>query len=621
MPKIRAALAAIAALIFAHSLPAHGGTYMGPIAGNKSPPRVAGGGAAPTKTGTTPVKAGLQIKNYDRAWFIWWEFNKGAYINRDRRVAGEKTPANPTGSTSARMALDRGYVEQSLVPAFVSVLKRGSGNRELITGSLIALARLRPKDEVIPTIAAYMKKNQEYEETAALALGISGSKSALPILMALAANDKSARKWIRGSRVGYRTRSFALYGLGLWCRQNANNYASSQALAVVLRIIEVESKSNRRKLRKDTEVAALQAIRLIVGGVEGVSGDLLRKDGLRCLVAYIQDKKKKDVLLRSHAVNALGETLGRNEDPTGQVKKLLVSILNDRKAPAMVHQSAVISVGRMGRLDDDDLLECLDRYTRKGRDGHAKNLALIAMARIASDEARDLLLNPGSRIGGPWAVIALAVLDVERRKRFGTNEVDKTIGERLMQSSRGAFRMTGANGALAIAIGVQGYLPAVDRLEGGLNPKLMTNDSAYLALALGLLGAKSSEKKIRKMADRALEYPVLFTRIATALGQLGHEGLGDHLVRQLRSRKYTVEKASVALALGNVGGVAEADQLIKVMKSSRQEDLVRGFAAIALGMMGEPTKRPWHYDLLSGINYIAQTETLAGSGNGVLEIF
>ena len=621
MSKNSALLSAFSLLLITSTIQAHGGSYRGPVPGTQSPPRVAGGGAEPPKTATTPTKKALGIQQFDRAWFVWWEYHKAAYINRDRRIAGDETALGPAGATSVRRALDRGYVDQTLVPAFVRVLAKGSGNRELITGSLIGLARLRPKDEVTPAITAYLKQNREYAETAALSLGICASPSAFPVLLGLATNDKSALKWIRSSRVSYRIRSFSLYGLGIWCRQSADNYARSQALAAVIRIIDVESRSRRRKLRSDTLVAAFHALRLIVGGSQGTSGDLMRKDGLRCLVDYVQDAKNKDMLVRSHVVNALGETLGRNQDPTGQVRKLLVSILEDRKEPAIVQQSAVISLGRMGRPEDRELVDRLAAFATKGKDGHARNLALMALARIASDEARTALLGMRLRQGGQWQLLALAVLDVERRRRSGNVEVDKTIGESLMAgigSSRGSI---GPGSAVATALGIHGYLPAVALLQKALDPKLMTHDNAWLVQSLGLLGASTSADEIRRMANRALAHPVLLTRIATALAQLGDEGIGAWLVKQLRSRKYTIEKASVALALGNVGGVAEADQLIKVLQSTRQEDMVRGFAAIALGMMGEPTRLPWHYDLLSGINYIAQTETLVGSGNGVLEIF
>ncbi len=615
------ALATVAALFVlgSPSLLAHGGVYRGP--GTSEVPRVGGAGRPGTPRPTGPITPGqipMPVEIHDQSWFVWWEYNKSPYFYRDRLVAGEAVSQGERKGRSVRFVLAAGYVEQTLVPLFIKILKRGSSNRELLTSSLIALARLRPKEDAIPTIARYLKRNQEYAETAALALGISGNKAALPILLTLAANKRAAGKWVRGTRVNYRTRSFALFGLGIWCRQTDDSYSRAKALVVVLRILQKEAKSRERHLRQDTEVAALHALRLIVSGSEGTSGDVLRRDSIGFLLDYIRDRKKAD-LLRSHAVSALGLALGRHADPTGKAKALLLKVLADDSESKWVHQSAVISLGFMGKEKDRNLLEQLDIYVREGKDSHARNLARIAMARIASDEARTLLLQRFLVGREDWDALALAMLDAERRKRPGLDQVDKTIGDALLTGSR-MSGSTRTGSALSIAIGIQAYRPSIDSVAAAFDDKAITIYNAYVAESLGLLQAVSSQKKIKKLAERSLRHPGVFSKAILALGQLGTPDVGSYLGKLLRTRRYTVEKASVALALGYVGGVREADLLIRVVKNRNQEDLVRGFAAVALGIMGEPTKLPWYHHFLEGVNYVARTSTLTDGGKGVLEI-
>ncbi len=621
-PKALVAVLALG-LLCSSPLFAHGGFYRGP--GTTKAPRVGGGSSGgPVKGGTpgTPGTPNLRPLSFDDAWYIWWEYNKDGYLYRDRLSASEAAGGGATRSRGPRAALKRSYVEQTVIPLLVQVLKKGSNNRELITAALIALARLKPKDDAVPTIARYLKGNQEFSETAALALGISGSKTALPILLSLATDSADGAAATGRTRVSYRTRSFALYGIGIWCQQHDDNYQKLKILPALLQILGKGSKKRSKNLRQDTEVAALQALRLLAPSSKDTSGELLRKDAAEFLLAYIKNRKKKATLLRSHAVGALGGVLGQNEDPTGKAKGVLLDVLDDRRAQAWVHQSAIMSLGRIGRIDDLALIKRLDLYMRKGKNRHARHLTAIALGRIGSDEARALLLKrlPKAKTQDrTWIALALGVLDDVRRSRLGSKAVDKTIGDSLYQVAR-KFRARENRAALSIALGIQGYRPAAGLISGWINPSFQTLYNAYFAESLGLLRAKAAQDTIRALVDKSLRQPAVLAKAVLALGQLRDPAVAPFLVDLLRTRTSVLVQASVSQALGNVGGEREADQLVELVGDKNERDVVRGFAAVALGIMGEPGKLPWHYTLSSGINYLAQTETLAGGGMGVLEI-
>ena len=174
--------------------------------------------------------------------------------------------------------------------------------------------------------------------------------------------------------------------------------------------------------------------------------------------------------------------------------------------------------------------------------------------------------------------------------------------------------------ALAIAMGIQDHAPTIRQVAAAFNPKVVTVYNSYVAESLGLLHARSSQKAMKLLARRSLRHPAVFSKTILALGQMGDPEVGSYLGKRIRTSRYMLEKSSAALALGNVGGIREADQLIKIVKDVNQEDPVRGFAVVALGVMGEPTRLPWYHALMMGVNYLARTETLAGGGKGVLEI-
>ena len=158
-------------------------------------------------------------------------------------------------------------------------------------------------------------------------------------------------------------------------------------------------------------------------------------------------------------------------------------------------------------------------------------------------------------------------------------------------------------------------------MASGLDFKTLDFYNGYLAESLGLLGEEDSRSLLHRLIKKAVRHPVIVSKAALALGQFEDPDVGPMLASRFRKSRYTIEQASFALALGSVGREAEADQLIKVVRSNKQAVLVRGYAAVGLGIMGEPTKLPWHYTLSSGINYLAQTPILVGEGMGILEIF
>ncbi|MEZ5989491.1 MAG: HEAT repeat domain-containing protein [Planctomycetota bacterium] len=496
-----------------------------------------------------------------------------------------------------------------------------------MTGALVALGRIQPGDEAVPLISRYLGEQQEYAETAALALGMTGAQAALPILLQLAEDGPEARKLCKDKKVNYRTRAFALYGLGIWCTRSDRGYDKARVQRAVIGLLDDRPDRNRERrraddeLRQDTQVACLHALRLCRADPTEPSGEILRREALEFLLYYLADEDRPD-LVRAHAVSALAGVLGRDDDPTGKGKARLLELLGGRREQGIIHQSCVMGLGRVGHEDDRDLIKDLARYADDGKDRTARFLAYIAIGRIAGDDSRNYLMGKMRNAKTQernWLVLALGLLDDTRRQRSGATDVDRTIGEAILQAGR-KIKIHDNRGAYAVALGMQGYVAGAPLVRSWIKPGLKMIFNGYFAEGLGLMRDGASLDAIRGLVDDSLRHPGILAKAVLALGQIGDRAVAPFLMTLLREQSSAAVMAGVSQALGQVGTEKEAEELLRIVADDAGLDLARGFAAVAVGLMGEPTKLPWHLPLSDGINYLAQTETLVGGGNGVLEI-
>ena len=237
----------------------HGGTYRGP--GDTVPPGAGGGGGgggSPTTPGPTGPSApgspsnpgtpgfpgaapgagtgaGSPVYTPGGAsgpdltqWTFWWEFNKDPYLSLKNKLhkgapqSGGDEFFLGHGQKDQAVDLFRpniSDIRDKIVPALVKALETQKNN-DILTGSLMSLAKIGNLDDysnfgekIVPFLS---DSNQEISETAALSLGILGSEKYIDLLISLATNSVEGRKAVgRTNEVPYRTRSFALYGLGL----------------------------------------------------------------------------------------------------------------------------------------------------------------------------------------------------------------------------------------------------------------------------------------------------------------------------------------------------------------------------------------------------------------------
>jgi len=589
-----------------------------------------GGGRAPTpRPGgipavTTPDRADLQN------WYHWWEFNRDPYvfraIERAHRPVTPNVDANsePIGDgASPEPSLKRrrmsGRIRELVMLELKKQLDKRNTDREVVASALIALARLADSDEILPSLSKHLSDQQLRSETAALAMGISGFDGAIDPLLDLALDRKDGQRAVGKKEVPFRTRSFALYGLALLLRKTDNAYAKHRMFQALKPIFDPKARE-----RQDVQVAALHAIRLLTPK-KGVGGEMLRADARKFVIGLLRRKRRRlPPLVLAHAATALAGVVGKTNDV--EAASILASLLGSRRTNSWVHYSAVIGLGTIGGPDELDVISTLERQMRAGRDHAGQGLAAIALGRIGGPYARKALLSALKDgrvldIHKPWISLGLAVL-TEAKDRTATNPpVDEVAGDAIL-AAFGKCRNPERAAGFAIALGVMRYAKA----NAAIRKKLRRTRSrglakGYLVEALGLLGDPKSREPVKKVAEASLRRPEILSRAALALTMLSDRTVVPWLMNTLKTARHSMHvQAAVAQALGHIGRDPEAEALVEILQSRKRGDYVKSYAAVALGLLGEISERPWYSYLSVDINYLASMETLVGGSMGVLDL-
>jgi len=601
-----------------------------------------GGAGVGALTGGDPT-AGLI------SWRDWWHFNQDAFLDLRRSIRQMAVRTQSDGASSALRTLLSGrfasdLVREKLAPALSEIIANERSN-ELSTAALIALARCGdpapadPEKSLVPVLRERLTEaSQEVAESAALALGILGDESALELLAGLLADDEGARTLFGGGRaVSSRTRAFAAYSLGLLSEQARNNRTRQRAARALLVPLEAQ-----KEPQQDIQVACLVALslcRLDFERGEAQSASWVSRQSLaHFLLEYLAEPRRR-TLVRAHAVNTLG-LLALDAPATlrTEIEQALLSELRRGRAlENAVAQSCIQALGLLADCDADPLDAQLRAALVRALDDTdlgTRFFALIALGEAGGHigsgerseegraECRNALINElvrGRSRMRPWAALALGVQEFRVRAQGG-------LPSSLVQGElRGWLRSESAPeelGAGAIALGLCHDEGAIPLLREKLSAASPTDSQGYVALALGLIGAREAAPELRTIVLAARYRPWILEPAATALALLGDRDVEPQLVEALRTTQSQSTQAALARALGQIGDGRAFDPLLALARDKASPGGTRAFAAIALGMLAERHDLPWYVPLSRDRNYLAVTPTLlGGDGQGVLEIF
>lgn len=597
------------------------------------------------------------------SWAFWWEFNKDPYLNLKAHLheglAESGSPGWFLGLDEKRpkhtLAPDEKDIRTVVVPALLHALETESSS-DVVTGCLVALAKIGdPPSEggesaFEPVIARFLSHpSSEIQETAAVALGILANPRSIPLLRDLALNTSRGRQLVGSNvEVPYRTRAFAAYGLGLIGSRTGDEPSRMLVVQILRQAMEADDTRTR-----DLKVGCTIAMGLVpLTTIEAPSlseGTPARPESSRLaqidyLLGFLGDEEQHS-LVRAHGpaalarlVNAGGLPPGRASEVRERVAGELLRRIETPRESIDIQQSCILALGQLGTSDDSPLDRrirgVLVEVPKRMADQQARRFSLIALAQSGGTpgsgdpahgtaEVCSALLKQlvdGKSSVQPWAGLACGVL----AERLVSHQLDALVPAGLGRGVRQALAEESDPahlGAYAIAAGIMRDVESIPILLKRLERERDDTAAGYLAVALGLTGAREAVPRIQALVEASRHRPDLLKQAAIALGLLGDKEAVPKLVGLLREARSLGAQAALASALGIIGDRRSLVPLVEMLADGDLTDGARGFAAVALGIVADKEKWPWNSKIALDLNYRASAPTLTDpGGTGILDI-
>jgi hypothetical protein len=615
----------------------------GPTTGPTTPSAGIPGGRSQPRTG-----GGYTLENDFGSWDLWWEFNKDSYLRlRDALASSGPITGDSErffmGSTQRSDSVDTqrpslAEVTNRVLPALRGAMA-ATRQRDITSACMIAMAKIgqdHPEFRLVDVFAPALRRgDQELRETAALALGIAArvENGEVDLLAGLALDDPKGRAAVDGE-VDPRTRSFALYGLGLLAHEHDHLAIKTRAFEVMNTVLGDERTNNR-----DLKVAAIHGMSLLNVGRDREPARVLQDAVIAALAAYYRrDLGASDQVVQAHCPTAIAKLIGRHHTGAGDFRAAFARELRGEAGPRQSHDLARSCALALGQLcephdgpgsRDAEYSELLLATFRGHKDEQTRSFAVLALGQIGGSENRKVLLH-GLRHGKkaierPWCALALGVMAraelLAQAERGGEPRLDTLVGEALAEQLEVA-QEPGLVGALGVALGLCRHRAAAPAMQQRMLADLQKESQAgYLCLGLGLMGETGAKEDVRKAMNESARRPDLLKQAAVALGLLGDKSAAELLRRKLTEDQGNLATlSSLSAALGLIGDRTSLDPLQRILDDKARTDLARAFAAVAIGGIADRAMLPWHAKLAANLNYRAAVATLTDQQSGILDI-
>jgi len=574
------------------------------------------------------------------SWTFWWAFNRERFLQLKSHLS--KSTDVITGSLGDELLGGHGSGRDSMKPskdAIVSkvlpVLKQTlekESNRDILTGALIALAKIGEDSDNVLEILKKFLRHGEYEvnETAVLAMGILASPAGIETMRSLFLDGEDGRRLVGKQEVPWRQRTFAAYGLGLIAHRSEPE-VQAQIQSFLLKFLREEGA--KRASYKDLRVAAVIALGLIP--------DPERK-AVPILEAYFAENRKKEEMICAHVPTSIARIL--KDAPQNERQRyadVLIAELSEksRGSEQNLRPSLPQALGILTRAEDPFAKKATDVIQEKidhelSKNVHVAYFGMMALGEISGTDmpgnaTEKYLLAKAQLKGGrvmtrAWAALSLGVAGFDQStKRNG--KPNELVGNALLEMMR-EIKDPEQLGAYAIGLGLLRFQPAASQLLKSLDQVKSDDYRGYFATALGLMGETSAKSTIQEIVKDATRRPELLRECAIALGLLGDKSVLKTLVAILKDpeNKTLAVQAAVATALGYVGDYRALEPLIEMLvdKDRKLSAESRAFAGVALGIVCDKEDYPWNYKISADLNYMATVATLndQSSQTGVLNL-
>jgi HEAT repeat protein len=584
--------------------PEGGGGSSGPDAGgggDSSTGKSSGGtggssGGAPSSGGSSGTggrgkAASTTDQFYVASWFF--EQNREQLIARynatqNRRV---RVPKNSSAAVFGVLPLDtrqRADVTSEDRNKVFDILKTNvKFAREAVVrdAAAIALGKLgTPAAVELLKAQLAIETDLAVKQDILVALGMSRSKDAVPLLVDTLKNDKG------------KLASFALLGLGL--SQDADR---PTATAAVLDYFN----ANLRKSGFDDQLSCA-AVAL---------GALRAPEAVKPLVAGLGSAKGVPDVVRCYCAQALGKFGSldgkENEDAVHAAQKALESALE--KSGQEVERAAAAALGNFREASVAKLLASKQGIGKP--DPLSAGLAAVSLGRVLSeideddwksapDELRTVAQAPEKgAVKSQYAHLALSYFggyDKDVRKYYMTAFTESKLDKDVLS-------------AMAMSAGLGGFSTAQTALRDiAKDPGRNVNTRAYAAMAMGMVGqaqAKDTAKALRDLLESVGDDPTVRRGVVLGLGFVGDANDVPKLVSVIESTKEDLAlsryvRGAAVIALGMI---RDGNSIGKVQElTGRADPRTRAYALAALGCLADKDEVPAMSQLFDAANFRAK---------------
>lgn len=576
-------------------------------AGPKGPAIASGpgtvGGPRVASTGGLGRKRTAGGEGFDQ-WQFWWESNKDRFLNLKNRLGATDNVSGSSGFLTGRGRKEEAsssrrptpeIINQEILPSLKSALKED--HPDILDSTVLALARItRPEhaslvlDDIRRLIGS---THQTAMESATLSLGVLGASDPVDELYELMIDSSQGQGFVKKHEVPPMVRGFAALSYGL-----INPPGGAEKLMTII----------KRAPDKDEDLkgCAITALGLMQDNES-------REEIVSYLIKLMDDKKMKPIIQAS-----VPTALGKLGDPVALSK--IVKAFKDDKLDEKVRMSCALAMGMLANIEDQEVLDLLQAYVKKGKDVQTRHFSYIAMAEIgARDENPEAhsevhqaistfllkeIVKPSSQAGKPWAALGAAI-HAQKHDIYQPDVIDK-VTEAFKKDKNPSYRS-----AMAVALGLLNAKSQAEVIFDELKRNKDKNFKGYLCISLGLMNYKAAAEQIRKIAATEISNFRLRLQAATALGLMGDTEAVDVLIKALKEGQTVTVTSSAAQALGLIGDISAIAPLRKILDDKKTNDLARAFAAVALGIIGEKTDLPWYNVITANYNYRAKVSAIS----------
>ncbi len=509
-----------------------------------------------------PVRTGRRSSGSEDEWRYWWEYNREHLLGL-RKMMRDRIVLTGDGR------LDTLGPRREEVLATLREIADSEGERMVRASALIALGRAGGDEDARRFVETLGRETEtsDVREAAAVGLGI------LPPFESDEVRGRVRVFFVHVLRnpgvLSGRPRGLVLCALGLRARSDD-----------LLRA-ELALRVGSKDIPEGEEAANLAF-------ACGLSGDPVSVPTL------VRGARKGEIgntgltdIERSHAVTALGRAAG-----AGAIDDLC-AVLRSRRSGLESKRAAALALGRILRDSPPDeaaqesagraLRECFE----KENDTILRGFAAVALGGAQPPRSLPVLMEAidhgGNASVKPYCAIALGL----GARTVGGDEA-KRIGIFLKNELEKASHLE-LGSALSLGLGLAKSADGEEwLLERVGRERLPAAARGTAAQAIGLLG-NASPKAVDALKEAAKTgTPGVLEDAALALGLLGQRSIAKELAAELPSVGSAQAQARLMLALSYLAHTESVEPLHAALRNKSLSPTAREFAAVALGILGDP---------------------------------